>query len=29
MAQNPATPIEDISIINASWKKGINFGRFG
>jgi len=28
-AQDPTTPIEDIDIVIASWKKGINVGRFG
>ena len=28
-AKDPTTPIEDIDIVIASWKKGMNVGRFG
>ena len=28
-AKDPTTPIEDIDIVIALWKKGINVGRFG
>ena len=28
-AQDPTTPIEDINVVVAPWKKRINIGRFG